>query len=242
MNGWMKFVFEAFRSSDPGTAFDRLLENRQIEPWLPGFNQLATCRQNTATRKEGTVLQHVRLTWLYASAHAKALSEPECTLLAVSCLAHDVAKPECLQEGADGRITFSNHEAKAAERADDVAAWLNLERSDAEDLRWLLRTHGNAHRLLDATADVRKKYYAHPRFFLLAHLQRANALGSLRHDAAGKLTPRQVMFDRYFEDLTQLFRVEAAGRSQVQLVRQLSRFASDTARHAIPATRVLEVN
>lgn len=78
--------------------------------------------QHPAFHAEADVATHVRMVCeeLLASRAWRAADDDRCHRLFLTCLLHDVAKPDCTRIDDDGQISSRGHSRRGARRARDI--------------------------------------------------------------------------------------------------------------------------
>jgi poly(A) polymerase len=156
------------------SGLDRLVDSGLAAVVLPEVLPLADCPQPANFHPEGDVYRHTRLMLSMLPAGCAET-------LAFGVLLHDIAKPDCLAVGADGKLTYYGHTEQGAETALGIMARLKRSRAVQERVAYLVRNHLRmcmAPRMRPATL---KRMLAEEGFAELLELSRLDTLASSSH-------------------------------------------------------------
>jgi hypothetical protein len=159
-----------------------------LSGWLnelfPGISALIGCDQGIEHHREGDAAVH---TWMVLDEVERVCRqdlrrEPD-FIERLAALLHDWKKPITRKTGADGSVTFPNHELMAASAVDSVATALDLLPQETEKLVYLIAYHGEATNFPFLTAEKQRAIRESPYVESLCALQKADAVSA--HSATG---------------------------------------------------------
>jgi putative nucleotidyltransferase with HDIG domain len=121
------------------------------------IRDLADCPQDPIYHAEGDVWTHTRMVAeaLAALPAWRSLPQAERELLFAAALLHDVAKPACTRQDADGRITSKGHSRRGAILARQILWRVGVPFAVREQIAALVRRHQVPYFLVDRSDSRR---------------------------------------------------------------------------------------